>query len=86
MPNSFLGSVVQQLVAQNIDWANVCFVLPNRRARLFLQRELTQTLQGPLILPEAASIDDLIASMSTMLPATELQQQKALYKSYCTTI
>ena len=86
MPNSFLGSVVQQLVAQNIDWANVCFVLPNRRARLFLQRELTQTLQGPLILPEAASIDDLIASMSTMLPATELQQQQALYKSYCTTI
>lgn len=85
MPKSFLGSVVQKLEAQNINWANVCFVLPNRRARLFLKRELTQSLKGPLILPEMISIDDFVASISTLQPATELQQQQALYQSYCAT-
>lgn len=85
MPNSFLGSVVQKLEAQKINWANVCFVLPNRRARLFLQQELTQKLRGPLILPEMISIDDFVASISTLQPATELQQQQALYQSYCAT-
>ena len=85
MPNSFLGSVVQKLEAQKIHWANVCFVLPNRRARLFLQQELIQTLKGPLILPEMISIDDFVASISTLQPATELQQQQALYQIYCAT-
>ncbi len=85
MSISFLGSVVQQLASQNADWANLCFVLPNRRARLFLQKELTQIVQGPLILPEMISIDDFVASISTLMPATELQQQQALYQSYCAT-
>ena len=86
MPISFLGNVVQQLLSHNTDWANLCFVLPNRRARLFLQQELTQRLQGPLILPEMISIDDFVASISTLQPATELQQQQALYQSYCATV
>ena len=85
MPISFLGSVVQQLVSQNINWANLCFVLPNRRARLFLQKEISQSVQGPLILPEMVSIDDFVASISTLMPATELRQQQALYQSYRTT-
>ena len=86
MPISFLGGVVQQLVSQNLDWANLCFVLPNRRARLFLQKEISQSVKGPLILPEMVSIDDFVASISTLMPATELQQQQALYQSYRTTI
>ena len=86
MPISFLGSVVQQLVSQHVDWANVCFVLPNRRARLFLQKEIAESVQGPLILPEMVSIDDFVASISTLLPATELQQQQTLYQSYRATI
>lgn len=85
MPNSFLADVVEQLASQNPNWQDLCFVFPNRRAKLFLQRELTQALKGPLILPEMMSIDDFMASISTTVTATELQQQKALYESYCAT-
>jgi ATP-dependent helicase/nuclease subunit B len=85
MPNSFLGSVLEQLTGQNPNWEDMCFVFPSRRAKLFLQRELTQVLSGPLILPEMMSIDDFMASISTTINATELQQQRTLYESYCAT-
>lgn len=86
MVNSFLGNVVQKLKAQQPNWENICFVLPNRRAQLFLQKELTVALDGPLILPQFFSIDDFVVAISMLKPATDLEQQKALYQSYCTLI
>lgn len=82
MTHSFLGNVVQELKAQSPNWEKLCFVLPNRRARLFLQKELANALEGPLILPEMVSIDDFVNAIGTVMPATELQQQRALYQSY----
>ena len=64
----------------------MCFVLPNRRAQLFLQKELTVALEGPLILPQSYSIDDFVVAISTLKPATDLEQQQALYQSYCASI
>lgn len=86
MVNSFLANVVQTLKTQQPDWENMCFVLPNRRAQLFLQKELTAALEGPLILPQSFSIDDFVVAISTLKPATDLEQQQALYQSYCTSI
>ena len=86
MANSFLGNVVQSLKAQQPDWENMCFVLPNRRAQIFLQKELTVALEGPLILPQSYSIDDFVVAISTLKPATDLEQQQALYQSYCASI
>ena len=86
MANSFLGTVVQSLKAQQPDWENMCFVLPNRRAQIFLQKELTVALEGPLILPQSYSIDDFVVAISMLKPATELEQQQALYQSYCASI
>ncbi len=81
--NSFLGNVVQKLKAQQPNWENICFVLPNRRAQLFLQKELTGALEGPLILPQSFSINDFVVAISMLKPATDLEQQQALYQSYC---
>ncbi len=86
MANSFLGNVVQSLKAQQPDWENMCFVLPNRRAQIYLQKELTMALGGPLILPQSYSIDDFVVAISMLKPATDLEQQQALYQSYCATI
>ncbi|MFL2576099.1 MAG: PD-(D/E)XK nuclease family protein [Flavobacteriaceae bacterium] len=83
MANSFLGNVVQSLKAQQPDWGNMCFVLPNRRAQHFLLKELTVALEGPLILPQSYSIDDFVVAISMLKPATDLEQQQALYQSYC---
>lgn len=85
MAVSFLGTVVEQLKSQQPNWADLCFVLPTRRARLFLQKELINALEGPLILPEMVSIDDFVSSVSTLMPASELMQQHMLYQSYCAT-
>ena len=74
---------MQSLKAQQPDWENMCFVLPNRRAQLFLQKELTAALEGPLILPQSYSIDDFVVAISMLKPATDLEQQQALYQSYC---
>ena len=85
MAQSFLGHVVRELNAKKPNWSNLCFVLPNRRAKMFLQKEILQALPGPLIFPEMVSIDDFVHSISTFSPATELQQQRALYQSYLAT-
>ena len=77
---------MQSLKAQQPDWENMCFALPNRRAPLFLQTELTVALEGPLILPQSYSIDDFVVAISTLKPATDLEQQQALYQSYCASI
>ena len=77
---------MQSLKAQQPDWENMCFVLPNRRAQHFLQKELTVALEGPLILPQSYSIDDFVVAISTLKPATDLEQQQALYQSYCASI
>ena len=77
---------MQSLKTQQPDWENMCFVLPNRRAQLFLQKELTVALEGPLILPQSYSIDDFVVAISTLKPATDLEQQQALYQSYCASI
>ena len=77
---------MQSLKAQQPDWENMCFVLPNRRAQIFLQKELTVALEGPLILPQSYSIDDFVVAISTLKPATDLEQQQALYQSYCASI
>ncbi len=74
---------MQSLKAQQPDWENMCFVLPNRRAQHFLQKELTVALEGPLILPQSYSIDDFVVAISMLKPATDLEQQQALYQSYC---
>jgi hypothetical protein len=83
MTESFLGTVVQKVIAQNLDWAKLCFVLPNRRSQLFLQKEIACLVKGPLILPQVYSIEKFVVSISTKTPANELQQQQALYESYC---
>lgn len=83
MGASFLGHVVHQLKAEHPAWEDLCFVLPNRRARLFLQKELATQLKGSLILPEMLSIDDFVGQISSLLPAPELMQQQLMYQSYC---
>ena len=83
MGASFLGHVVHQLKAEQPAWEDLCFILPNRRARLFLQKELATQLKGSVIFPEMLSIDDFVGQISSLLPVTELIQQQLLYQSYC---
>jgi RecB family exonuclease len=46
------------------DIGNICVVLPNRRAGLFLKKYLSQITDKPIFAPEIFSIDDFVFSLS----------------------
>lgn len=46
------------------DTGNVCVVLPNRRAKLFLKKHLSRQINSPVWAPEIFSIEDFVREIS----------------------
>ncbi|HTL82419.1 MAG TPA: PD-(D/E)XK nuclease family protein [Bacteroidia bacterium] len=80
---SFLGKVSEYLlsVSEN-DPGNVCVVFPNRRAGLFLKKELAAQIKGPVWSPDILSIEDLIWNVSGLKKTDAGEQLLILYKVY----
>ncbi|MEI7983039.1 MAG: hypothetical protein WCI71_15415, partial [Bacteroidota bacterium] len=65
MSISFLENTAQYLVNKyGKDLSEVCIVMPNRRAGLFLRKFLAARLTTPVWSPEVFSIEDFMASVS----------------------
>ena len=60
----FLKKVVSDVFSKHDQIANISFVLPNKRAGLFLKEEINASFKNPSILPEVISIEDLIEEIS----------------------
>ncbi len=81
---SFLAQVAEVVLKiPSHDWAEVCIVLPNRRAGLFFKRELASHLKKPAFLPAIQSLPDFIAACypSWTLP-DRITLLFELYKAY----
>jgi len=63
----FLEKIVKHLYERYGDKiSDVCIVLPNRRAGLFLKKYLAKEIHQPIWLPEIFSIEDFIAQLSDL--------------------
>ncbi len=79
---SFIKTVVLDLVKKDYQLQELCFVLPSKRAGVFLKHELASILKQPIFSPQIFSIEEFVEQLSGLkaLPDTELLFR--LYKSY----
>ena len=61
---SFLSKVTNQVLSDNENISNLIFVLPSKRAGLFLKTEIIKQLKNSVILPKILSIEEFIEEIS----------------------
>lgn len=77
---SFIGNVAQFILDNYTSPGDVCVVLPNRRAGLFLRKELTAKLNGPSWSPALFSIEDFVFELAELQPCDQPELLLALYR------
>ena len=61
---SFIGDLAEKLLLNYKDPRNLNVIFPNRRAGLFLQKELGKKIKEPIWLPQISSLEDFILARS----------------------
>ena len=61
---SFLNRVVTDVLSNNVNSAGLTFVLPSKRAGIFLKNILKSKLTKTTILPKIISIEEFIQELS----------------------
>ncbi len=70
---SFISEVLDQLYSARVDLKRSIFVLPNKRAAVFLKKELSKKLTHPILSPEIFSIEEFIEQMSEISVITQAE-------------
>ncbi|MBO3115332.1 PD-(D/E)XK nuclease family protein [Winogradskyella sp. DF17] len=80
--DSFIKQVLQDLNDKNVSLDTIVFVLPSKRAGVFLKNELSTLLRRPIFSPSIISIEEFVEELSDLklLPDSELIFK--LYESY----
>ena len=58
--HSFIDNVVRQVISSQKKISKCTFILPSKRAGLFLKQSIKTNLKSPSILPEIYSIEEFI--------------------------
>ena len=79
----FLKRTAEYLLTDHKDHLReICVVLPNRRAGVFLKKHISSLITEPVFLPQIISIQDFIVDLSDSVLADEYTLLIELYKSY----
>lgn len=79
--STFLKDIVRQLHSQNPSFKDLVFVLPSKRAGVFLKREIANSLEKPIFSPDIYSIEELIQIISQYQQTTNLELLLLLYET-----
>lgn len=78
--NSFISNTAKYIL-ENYSPANkVCVVLPNRRAGLFLKKEIASSISTPIWSPAIFSVEDFVFSLTDLQPADNAELLLALFR------
>ena len=79
---SFISEVLQHLVSSNRDISKCTFILPSKRAGLFLKESIKTRLTAPSFLPEIFSIEDFIEELSNLKSLSTVEVLFEFYNLY----
>ena len=79
---SFLNSVVRDLISKTGDLTDYTVVLPSKRAGIFLKKEFKSLLHTPAILPQIIGIEDFIEELSNLKGIDNTTLPFEFYKVY----
>ncbi|MEI6853036.1 MAG: PD-(D/E)XK nuclease family protein [Bacteroidota bacterium] len=81
----FLKKTAEYLLQEHAEHlSEICIVLPNRRAGVFLKKHFSSLITSPVFLPRIVSIQDFIVDLSGTVVTDEYTLLIELYKSYVT--
>ncbi|MGB0186097.1 MAG: PD-(D/E)XK nuclease family protein [Flavobacteriaceae bacterium] len=79
---SFIAEVVQELKNQKENFSELTFVLPNKRAGIFLKQELSKHFTQASFLPEICSIESFIEELSQLKKVSSIELLFEFYGVY----
>lgn len=79
---SFIAEVLQKLKNQKEDFSGLTFILPNKRAGLFLRQELSKQFTQASFLPEICSIESFIEELSQLKKVSSIELLFEFYSVY----
>lgn len=81
--NTFLEKTAQHLIDNYADnLSELCIVLPNKRAGLFLKQHISKLINQPIWLPEIIGTEELIERLSDVQVIDNVEQLFELYEVY----
>lgn len=80
----FIKTVLQDLKSQDLKLEDLYFILPSKRAGVFLKHHLSSLVEQPIFVPHILSIEEFVEDLSGLknIPNTELLFK--LYETYKT--
>lgn len=79
---SFIEDVIQDVISKNPDTGEIIFILPSKRAGVFLKKILSKSISKTVLAPEIYSIEDFIEKVSNLVTANTTTQLFELYNAY----
>ena len=79
---SFIEDVIRDVISKNPDTGKVIYILPSKRAGVFLKKILSKTISKTVLAPEIYSIEEFIEKVSNLVSANTTTQLFELYNAY----
>ncbi|NNK61529.1 MAG: PD-(D/E)XK nuclease family protein [Flavobacteriaceae bacterium] len=79
---SFIHDVLAHLKANGVDLSQLSFILPSRRAGIFLKHELSSLIEHPLFAPEIISIEEFVAELADLKQLSTIELLFEFYSVY----
>jgi len=79
---SFISDILKELKNQEKDFSRLTFILPNKRAGLFLKQELSNYIDKASFLPEICSIESFIEELSQLRKISSIELLFEFYSVY----
>ena len=81
---SFIKQVLYDLQKKGLPLQDLCFILPSKRAKIFLKHELASVLKFPILSPTILSIEELVEDLSGLKALHNSELLFRLYTTYST--
>ena len=81
---SFIQDVIDDLVTKEVNFSDLVFILPSRRAGVFLRRTLSFTLNQTIFAPKIISIESFVEELSDLKATTNTELLFEFYNVYIT--
>ena len=79
---TFIFDVLKDLQNKNVDLSSITFVLPSKRAGIFLKHQLSQTVQETIFSPNILSIEEFVEELSQLKTITNTELLFEFYSTY----